>query len=409
MEWNSKKPAGLDWDGVEPIEIHRQAGLSFLEIETDKDVDISSLCNGFQSGSSSRNPFVTAGSLPVDNNLDENIIRMEKLSGSISNPSASVSSGESLISLELGKQKVYGSVSSIPVSCTATKRSRASYQKMQNPSCQVEGCNLDLTLAKDYHRRHRICESHSKSPKVTVAGMERRFCQQCSRFHGLSEFDDNKRSCRRRLSDHNARRRRLQPESIHLSSAGLSSSLYERTSQNVLFNVLPFSVTNPTAENFCNSMLTQAGDSLIRPSKTEGIDRRQCLPNDEIPSAIYNLHVEPERLLSLQSTNPRILDQYLPSASSLLSIENPWNLNRAESTSMESLMHGNASVDNPVRLHNWPFLQSNHVQAAEEGPSVSPVHSTNLHNTGSSLLQEFDLFKTPYDSGCFHSNDQRNL
>ncbi|GFP84460.1 squamosa promoter-binding-like protein 3 [Phtheirospermum japonicum] len=97
---------------------------------------------------------------------------------------------------------------------------------MQNPCCQVEGCNLDLKSAKDYHRRHRICEGHSKSPKVIVAGMERRFCQQCSKFHDLSEFDDKKRSCRRRLSDHNARRRRVQPESVHLGPAGLSSALY---------------------------------------------------------------------------------------------------------------------------------------------------------------------------------------
>lgn len=36
----------------------------------------------------------------------------------------------------------------------------------------------------------------------------RRFCQQCARFHAIHEFDDTKRSCRTRLSQHNARRRR---------------------------------------------------------------------------------------------------------------------------------------------------------------------------------------------------------
>ncbi|KAL3825515.1 hypothetical protein ACJIZ3_021544 [Penstemon smallii] len=145
--------------------------------------------------------------------------------GTITSPGASAPSAEPTIGLRLGRQKEYGENSSFPVSSMATKRSRASHN-MQNPCCQVEGCNLDLSTAKDYHRRHRICESHSKSPKVVVAGMERRFCQQCSRFHDLSEFDDKKRSCRKRLSDHNARRRRLQPESIQLSSAGLSSALY---------------------------------------------------------------------------------------------------------------------------------------------------------------------------------------
>ncbi|PNG99373.1 Squamosa promoter-binding-like protein 9, partial [Tetrabaena socialis] len=39
-------------------------------------------------------------------------------------------------------------------------------------------------------------------------GIEQRFCQQCGRFHGLTEFDGTKRSCRARLQRHNARRRK---------------------------------------------------------------------------------------------------------------------------------------------------------------------------------------------------------
>ncbi|CAK9157168.1 unnamed protein product [Ilex paraguariensis] len=76
------------------------------------------------------------------------------------------------------------------------------------PRCQVEGCHVALLNAKDYHRRHKVCEMHSKAPKVVVLGLEQRFCQQCSRFHAVSEFDDAKRSCRRRLAGHNERRRK---------------------------------------------------------------------------------------------------------------------------------------------------------------------------------------------------------
>ncbi|KAL5576713.1 hypothetical protein UlMin_018412 [Ulmus minor] len=76
------------------------------------------------------------------------------------------------------------------------------------PSCQADNCNADLTEAKHYHRRHKICEFHAKASVVLVAGIQQRFCQQCSRFHGLPEFDDNKRSCRRRLAGHNERRRK---------------------------------------------------------------------------------------------------------------------------------------------------------------------------------------------------------
>ena len=34
------------------------------------------------------------------------------------------------------------------------------------------------------------------------------------RFHPLSEFDEGKRSCRRRLAGHNRRRRKTQPEDV---------------------------------------------------------------------------------------------------------------------------------------------------------------------------------------------------
>ncbi|XP_043710877.1 squamosa promoter-binding-like protein 8 [Telopea speciosissima] len=81
-----------------------------------------------------------------------------------------------------------------------------------SPKCQAEGCNADLTLAKHYHRRHKVCEFHSKASTVLAGGMTQRFCQQCSRFHLLSEFDQGKRSCRKRLADHNRRRRKSQPQ-----------------------------------------------------------------------------------------------------------------------------------------------------------------------------------------------------
>ena len=38
----------------------------------------------------------------------------------------------------------------------------------------------------------------------------------CNRFHGLIEFDEGKRSCRRRLAGHNERRRKPQPDAFGL-------------------------------------------------------------------------------------------------------------------------------------------------------------------------------------------------
>ena len=54
--------------------------------------------------------------------------------------------------------------------------------------CQAEKCTSNLAEAKQYHRRHRVCESHAKAQAVIVAGIHQRFCQQCSRL-ALSFYD----------------------------------------------------------------------------------------------------------------------------------------------------------------------------------------------------------------------------
>jgi hypothetical protein len=56
-----------------------------------------------------------------------------------------------------------------------------SSQQQQQPRCQVEGCGVDLSGGKTYYCRHKVCSMHSKAPLVVVAGIEQRFCQQCSR------------------------------------------------------------------------------------------------------------------------------------------------------------------------------------------------------------------------------------
>lgn len=64
----------------------------------------------------------------------------------------------------------------------AAKRARTRGSYSQTPFCQVHGCNMDLSSSKDYHKKHRVCDVHSKTAKVIVNGIEQRFCQQCSRF-----------------------------------------------------------------------------------------------------------------------------------------------------------------------------------------------------------------------------------
>lgn len=99
------------------------------------------------------------------------------------------------------------------------KRFRPNSPGAHVPMCQAEGCKADLSLSKHYHRRHKVCEYHSKAATVMITGKTQRFCQQCSRFHALSEFDEGKRSCRKRLADHNRRRRKPQPNSSTTTSS----------------------------------------------------------------------------------------------------------------------------------------------------------------------------------------------
>nr|KYP44650.1 Squamosa promoter-binding-like protein 14 [Cajanus cajan] len=100
------------------------------------------------------------------------------------------------------------------------------------PMCQVDNCREDLSKAKDYHRRHKVCEAHSKASKALLANQMQRFCQQCSRFHPLSEFDEGKRSCRRRLAGHNRRRRKTQPEDVTSATPAPAAANFE------IFNLL---------------------------------------------------------------------------------------------------------------------------------------------------------------------------
>ncbi|OIW01085.1 hypothetical protein TanjilG_25193 [Lupinus angustifolius] len=98
-----------------------------------------------------------------------------------------------LMCLKLGKRHYFedtsGAASTVGVLASADKRGKGGggggggglKTASSLPRCQVEECHVALLNAKDYHRRHKVCEMHSKAPKVMVLGLEQRFCQQCSR------------------------------------------------------------------------------------------------------------------------------------------------------------------------------------------------------------------------------------
>ncbi|KAG6396706.1 hypothetical protein SASPL_142862 [Salvia splendens] len=124
---------------------------------------------------------------------------------------------------------------SSPEPSVSAKRAKLTNLQSLVPTCQVFGCNKDLSSSKDYHKRHRVCDLHSKTAVVIVNGIRQRFCQQCSRFHLLAEFDEGKRSCRKRLAGHNERRRKPQ------FNAHLGSTYYTGDASNsfIFSRILP--------------------------------------------------------------------------------------------------------------------------------------------------------------------------
>ncbi|XP_042021273.1 squamosa promoter-binding-like protein 6 isoform X2 [Salvia splendens] len=130
---------------------------------------------------------------------------------------------------------------SSPEPLMSAKRAKLTNLQSLVPTCQVFGCNKDLSSSKDYHKRHRVCDLHSKTAVVIVNGIRQRFCQQCSRFHLLAEFDEGKRSCRKRLAGHNERRRKPQ-FNAHLGSTyftgdASNSFIFSRILPGGLFSV----------------------------------------------------------------------------------------------------------------------------------------------------------------------------
>ncbi|KAK1436022.1 hypothetical protein QVD17_01797 [Tagetes erecta] len=88
------------------------------------------------------------------------------------------------------------------------KKTRTVMARSTSSRCQVPGCETDISELKGYHKRHRVCLRCANASSVVLDDQNKRYCQQCGKFHVLSDFDEGKRSCRRKLERHNNRRRR---------------------------------------------------------------------------------------------------------------------------------------------------------------------------------------------------------
>ncbi|KAI3467716.1 hypothetical protein Pfo_024379 [Paulownia fortunei] len=344
---------------------------------------------------------------------------------------ASIGSVEPLIGLKLGKRTYFensgaggniksASFSVMPTPTTSLKKTKSSGQNLSIPRCVVEGCNIDLSAAKEYHRKHRVCDSHSKCPKVIVGGLERRFCQQCSRFHNLSEFDEKKRSCRRRLSDHNARRRKPQQETIQFNSTRLSSPFYGRQQMSFLLNDAPLihsrNPANTTWDSTCNSKFTLTKGYPFKSNGDGGTDEQMHMPGIRLPHVI-NMHGNAANgLLASKSSIPEVLNPGSKGSGSLISsqLDAAHDYRRAlsllSSNSWASCGPESMPVHHPIHEHDTCVTQPM-MHAIPEGV---PLSSSECWLTGhqsthprvqplatNSNFQEIQLFVTPYEAELY--------
>ncbi|KAL1120692.1 hypothetical protein V6Z11_D01G181900 [Gossypium hirsutum] len=298
MDWNAKTPLQWDWENLmmlnaTPAEIPRKLRPEEWDIDGE---------GGINSG-----PFYSSGAAGGSggSGSDLGLASLSKSSKSASINSSSMGevkmtkfTSEAFEAIpddisnqnEAFRAELAGTSPTLEASVGSAKRSKPNCQGIHVPRCQVEDCNFDLSSAKDYHRKHRICESHSKSPKVIVRGQERRFCQQCSKFHGLSEFDEKKRSCRRRLSDHNARRRKPQTEAFHFSGTRFSSSPNDGKQQmSFIWNKVPFLHNARPNEIFTWEGTFDSKSSQMKgytPTKVGNVNGQPNLPGNQLLNSI---------------------------------------------------------------------------------------------------------------------------
>ncbi|KAH1147878.1 hypothetical protein GYH30_042833 [Glycine max] len=167
-----------------------------------------------------------------DVNLGEGKRELEKRRrGVIDEGGVEMNDGAGSLNLNLGGQ-VYPIMEGEEKSGKKTKLTASTSSRAV---CQVEDCRADLSNVKDYHRRHKVCDMHSKATQALVGNVMQRFCQQCSRFHVLQEFDEGKRSCRRRLAGHNKRRRKTHPDATVVNGGSLNE---EKGSSYLLMSLL---------------------------------------------------------------------------------------------------------------------------------------------------------------------------
>ncbi|XWS60246.1 hypothetical protein CRYUN_Cryun07bG0019600 [Craigia yunnanensis] len=349
------------------------------------------------------------------------------------------SKGDFSVDLKLGPVGISGEESLnkwkepgvLKMESSPSKRARATNNGTHQVSCLVDECNSDLSNCRDYHRRHKVCELHSKTAQEISGALlnydsdsfsqlhnsflfgcfaGQYFCAAAARnfgitFHSLEEFDEGKRSCRKRLDGHNRRRRKPQPDP--LSRSGSHFSNYQGT-QMLSFSSLHVypstTVVKPTWPGVINSE-----------TESRHLNQQQQLDTPEKQNLVLGSSSSNYRggkqFTFLQGENKTLQNQTPPDASvcqPLLraapfseggGVRHSMFCDRLTTTVQDSdctlsllsspqTQTSGISLSNMVQSHSFPLLQplgpslQNHIVEPMGSVVVSNGRDTTVHCTG---------------------------
>ncbi|ERN12581.1 hypothetical protein AMTR_s00025p00217130 [Amborella trichopoda] len=223
--------------------------------------------------------------------------------------SFNISSGSSIFSSELNKSEVmkdskYRDASFLDLSshfCSSfhLQERIPEFSAKENDYNGLKGSNLSplplvsaslgeplmgLKLGK---RTYFEDVSAGNSIRITAASSEPSLLPGVvKRFHGLLEFDDRKRSCRRRLADHNARRRKSQPDAILLNPSRTTSSHHDcRSLERLALDPVASTAATTTTRSSSSSWEDTYGLRFARSKASwESLTEESHVANSEMPS-----------------------------------------------------------------------------------------------------------------------------
>lgn len=236
----------------------------------------------------------------------------------------------------------------------------------------------------------------------------------------MAEFDEMKRSCRKKLIDHNVRRRKPQPGTISFGSAvRLPLPFYDNRQQmNLLASRAPFGQIRPsvgsTLEGSVDFKLADMKGPWMKSTKVDS-EGQLLHSGSELSNDYSTLHHDLDKIFPFKTPTAEILNQGPHASAVVSSLTREPDLRRAFSLlSTNSWVSAEpvpttSSVVQPVHTnqsratqHTIQTVNSAFDYWQHEQPSQVPHFP--MHNNGSQF-PEFQLLKSPFGTTFFDSRE----